>query len=268
MIDVTGAVAGLRLLGVEEVCVSPLPLGHGEASGSHGSIPVPAPATVELLARAGAPVAPGEGPRGELVTPTGAAILTTLGRFERPAIRLTTVGYGAGGRDPAGRPNVLRLWLGETDTPARAMRLIETNIDDMTPELLGHAQGLLLAAGAADVWFSSIQMKKNRPAVMLSVLCSQALESEMVRLILRETSTLGVRSRDVLRYEAEREQIEFDSSLGRAAVKVKRLPGEEPSVAPEYEVCRGLAEAHGLTLADVYRIVSAEALEHLRRIGR
>jgi hypothetical protein len=108
-------------------------------------------------------------------------------------------------------------------------------------------------------------MKKNRPAVMLSVLCSEALEADMVRLILRETTTLGVRSRDVRRFEAEREVVEFESSLGRVAVKVKRLPDEPPRAAPEFEVCRKLADAHGLALAEVYRIVSAEAEAHIKR---
>jgi uncharacterized protein (DUF111 family) len=205
-------------------------------------------------------VSGGEGARGELVTPTGAAILTTLGVFERPAMRLESVAYGAGGRDPVDRPNVLRLWLGETETPARLMRLVETNIDDMTPELFGYVQERLLAAGAADVWFTPVQMKKNRPGVMLSVLCREALEADVVRIILNETTTLGMRSQDVRRFEAEREPLEFDSSLGRAAVKVKRLPGEPPRVAPEYEACRSLAEVSGLPLAEVYRIVTAEAL--------
>jgi uncharacterized protein (TIGR00299 family) protein len=263
IVDVTGAVAGLRLLGIDRVYVSPLPLGHGEARGSHGAIPVPAPATLELIAAAGAPIATGEGARGELVTPTGAAILTTLGVFERPAMLVHAVGYGAGGRDPADRPNVLRLWLGETETAARTMRLVETNIDDMTPELFGYVQERLLAAGAADVWFTAVQMKKNRPGVMLSVLCSEALESEVVRIILGETTTLGMRSQDVRRFEAEREPFEFDSSLGPAAVKVKRLQGETPRVAPEYEACRRLAEATGLPLAEVYRIVTEEALRLL-----
>ena len=259
MVDVAGAIAGLRLLGVEVVYVSALPLGRGEARGRHGTIPVPAPATLELLAAAKAPTAAGEGPTGELLTPTGAAILTALGRFERPAMRPDVIGYGAGGRDPAGRPNVLRLWLGETGASFRTMRLIETNIDDMTPELLGYVQQLLLSAGAADAWFTSIQMKKNRPAVMLSVLCAEDLEAEVVRLVLRETTTLGVRSREVGRFEAERESLEFTSSIGPAAVKVKRLPGEPPRIAPEYEACRQLAEATGLALAEVYRIVSNEA---------
>jgi pyridinium-3,5-bisthiocarboxylic acid mononucleotide nickel chelatase len=258
MVDVTGAVAGLRLLDVAAVFVSPLPLGTGEAKGSHGAIPVPAPATLELAAATGARVAPGE-TRGELVTPTGAAILTTLGRFERPAMTLERVGYGAGGRDPADRPNVLRAWLGEVEAPLKTMRLVETNIDDMAPELLGHVQDILLEAGAADVWFTPIQMKKNRPAVMLSLLCRDELEDRLVRILLRQTTTLGVRVRDVRRHEAEREVFEFESSLGRAAVKVKRLPGEPPAVSPEYEVCRRIAREKDLPLLEVYRVVAAEA---------
>jgi uncharacterized protein (TIGR00299 family) protein len=265
LVDVTGAVAGLRLLNIDDVYVSPLPLGHGEVRGVHGVLPVPAPATLGLIARANAPTAEGEGPASELLTPTGAAILTTLGRFQRPGMRLQRVGAGAGGRDPAGRPNVLRLWLGESETPGRRLRLIETNVDDSTGELLGYVQESLMAAGAADVWFTPIQMKKSRPAVMVSVLCQEALESEMVRLLLRETTTLGVRVRDVGRYEAERESFEFESSLGMAAVKLKRLPGETPRVAPEYEVCRRIALERKLPLAEVYRIVASEAEAHLKQ---
>ena len=259
LVDVTGAVVGLRLLGVDEVYVSPLPLGRGETKGAHGVLPLPAPATLELLAAANAPTVEGEGARGELVTPTGAAILTTLGRFQRPALRLGRVGYGAGGRDPADRPNVLRVWLGEAEPTGRRMRLIETNIDDMSPELLGYLQESLFSRGAADVWFTSIQMKKNRPAVMVSVLCQEALESDLVGVLLRESTTLGVRVRDVGRYEAEREVFEFASSLGPAAVKLKRLPGEAARVAPEYEVCRRIAQERSLPLAEVYRIVATEA---------
>jgi pyridinium-3,5-bisthiocarboxylic acid mononucleotide nickel chelatase len=259
LVDVCGAVAGLRLIGVEDVFVSPLPMGRGETKGSHGVIPLPAPATLALISRANAPTVEGEGPRGELVTPTGAAILTTLGRFQRPAMRIERVGYGAGGRDPADRPNIIRLWVGEADVVGRRMRLIETNIDDMSSELLGYVQELLFSAGAADVWFTPIQMKKNRPAIMVSVLCQEAREAEAVRILLRETSTLGVRVRDVGRYEAERDVFEFESSLGPAAVKVKRLPGERPRVAPEYEACRRIALEKSMPLPEVYRIVASEA---------
>lgn len=262
IIDVTGAVVALRLLGVEQVYVSPLPLGGGTAHTGHGLLPVPAPATVALLAAARAPVRAGaDEPQVELITPTGAALLTTLGRFERPAMRLTGSGVGAGGRDLPDRPNVLRVVLGETEAAdrVRSMVVLETNIDDMSAELFGHALDRLFAAGAADVWFTSIQMKKNRPATMLSVLCRPEQEATMVDILLRETSTLGVRAHEVRRYEAERERVEFQSSLGPAVVKVKRLAGEPPRVAPEYEVCRALAARSGLPLLEVYRIVTAEA---------
>jgi uncharacterized protein (TIGR00299 family) protein len=260
IVDVIGSVAGLRLLEVKEVFASALPAGSGTTGGPHGVLPVPAPATLELLARAKAPLRSAGGGAGELVTPTGAAIVAALAKFERPEMTLERAGYGAGSRDVEGRPNVLRMWVGERAAGVtRPMVLIETNIDDMTGEMLGYARDKLLEAGAADVWFSSIQMKKGRLGVMLSVICSESQEEVMARLLLRETSTLGVRVRLVHRWEAERELMEFESSLGPAAVKVKRLPGEPPRVAPEYEACRRMAEATGLPLAEVYRVVQADA---------
>jgi uncharacterized protein (TIGR00299 family) protein len=259
IVDVVGAVAGLRMLGAEAMYCSPLPLGDGHVRGPHGTLPVPAPATLELVASARTPTRP-TGATGELVTPTGAAIVTTLATFERPEITIDRVGYGAGTRDPEDRSNVLRLWLGEAapDRQTRPMLVIETNIDDMTPEMLAYVQEQLLAEGAADAWLQPIQMKKGRAGHLLSVICSEADEERLARLILRETSTLGVRVRPVQRWEAEREVIQFESSLGPAAVKVKRLPGERPHVAPEYEACRGLARSSGRPIAEVYRIVQAE----------
>jgi uncharacterized protein (DUF111 family) len=186
--------------------------------------------------------------------------LTTLATFERPEMTIDGTGYGAGSRDPEHRPNVVRLWIGDThQSPNRAMVLIEANIDDMAGELLAYARERLLDAGAADAWFTPIQMKKGRPGVTLSVICPQWQEDALARIILKETSTLGVRVRPIHRWEAEREVIEFESSLGPAAVKVKRLPGERPCVAPEYEACKQLARTTGLTLADVYRVVESEA---------
>jgi uncharacterized protein (DUF111 family) len=199
----------------------------------------------------------------ELVTPTGAALATVLATFDRPSMHVERVGYGAGGRDPEGWPNVLRLWVGEAVHPQKSMLLIETNIDDMNPEILGYVQELLFAAGAADVWLQPLQMKKNRPGVLLSVICEAAREHEMAAIMLRETSTLGVRVTPIARHEAQREVFEFESSIGPAAVKVKRLPGEAPRVAPEYEHCRRIAEARGMALVEVYRIVEREALERL-----
>jgi len=263
LIDVVGAVAGLRLLGVEQLFASPLPLGRGEVEGAHGVLPLPAPATLALLAAVNAPVSEAD-LSGELVTPTGAALVATLARFERPAMTLDKVGCGAGSRNPAGRPNVLRLWLGEELAASRnAVLLVETNIDDMSAELLGYVQERLFAAGAADVWFTPIFMKKSRPATMLSLLCAVEREETVVRVLLEETSTLGVRVREVRRHEAQRETFEFESSLGPACVKVKRLPGKKAQVSPEYEACRQLALERDLPLAEVYRTVEAEARSRL-----
>jgi uncharacterized protein (TIGR00299 family) protein len=265
IVDIVGVVIGLRLLGVEQLYCSPLPSGSGSVLGAHGTLPVPAPATLELLAQASAPITASD-VDAELVTPTGAAIVSTLARFERPAMTVETLGYGAGARDLDGRPNVLRLWSG-TALAGRVgtMQLIETNIDDMNPEVFGYIQERLLDLGAADVWLQPVQMKKNRPGVMLSVLCAHELEDVAVGLILSETSTLGVRVRQVERHEAAREEFTFESSLGAAAVKVKRLPGRAPVCSPEYEVCAGLARRHRLPLLEVYRIVQNEALARLQR---
>jgi hypothetical protein len=261
IVDIVGGVIGLRLLGIEQLYCSALPAGGGTARSAHGALPVPAPATLELIAIENAPLAASTGDRAmEMVTPTGAALATVLARFERPPMHVTAVGYGAGGRDPEGWPNALRIWVGEAIAPARpAMLLIETNIDDMNPEIYGYVQEVLFAAGAADVWFQPIQMKKNRPGVMLSALCAADREDAIAAVLLRETSTLGVRVSPVSRHEAPRESFAFESSLGPAAVKVKRLPGEPPRIAPEFDVCRSLAEASGLPLAEVYRIVEREA---------
>jgi hypothetical protein len=266
IVDITGAVVGMRMLGIDKLYCSPLPAGGGTVRSAHGALPVPAPATLELIALAGAPLSASTGDRPmEMVTPTGAALVTTLAAFERPPMHVTAVGYGAGGRDPEGWPNVLRLWAGDAVEPARpAMLLIETNIDDMNPEIFGYVQERLFAAGAADVWLQPIQMKKNRPGVMLSVLCSADHEDAVTGVVLRETSTLGVRVSTVSRHEAQRDAFEFASSLGPAAVKVKRLPGEPPRVAPEYEHCRRIAEARNMPLAEVYRIIEREALGLLR----
>ena len=265
IVDVMGTVVGLRLLGVEALYCSPLPVGEGWAEGQHGTLPLPAPAALELLARAGAPLRAAGVGQGELVTPTGAAIATTLASFERPEMVLERIGYGAGSRDLPDWPNVLRLWLGQGAAQGtRPMVLLETNVDDMTGEMLGYVLEKLLAQGAADAWLTPVQMKKGRPGVVLSVICAEAQEEALARLLLRETSTLGVRVRPVHRWQAEREVVEFESSLGPAAVKVKRLPDEAPRVAPEYEDCKRLAEASGLPLAEVYRVVQTEGE---RRVG-
>jgi pyridinium-3,5-bisthiocarboxylic acid mononucleotide nickel chelatase len=264
IVDVLGTVVGLRLLGVEAVFCSPLPVGSGEVRAAHGRLPVPGPATLALLAQANAPIAarrPGDD--FELLTPTAAALLTSLARFEQPALRLERAGYGAGGKDPATRPNVLRAWLGEMSSDAgmavRTLVLVETTIDDLNPEIYGFLLERLFAAGALDAWYTPVQMKKNRPGLLVTALCPPEVESALVATLLRETSTLGVRARELRRYAAEREIVQVATALGEARVNVKRLPGEPPRAAPEYEDCAALARSSGLPLVEVYLIVARAA---------
>ena len=259
IVDVVGAVLGLELLGIETLFSSPLPSGCGTVESEQGVIRIPAPATLELIAASAAPIRPTPSPElGELVTPTGAAIVTTLATFDRPSLSLERIGYGVGARELATMPNVLPLWVGQR-SEEQSLLLVETNIDDMSPELHGYIMELLLGRGALDVWFTPIQMKKNRPAVMLSVLAPAEAEGEMVETLFRETSTLGLRVNRVQRHECEREMLPFDSSLGRVMVKVKRFGGARVALSPEYEDCRRLAQQHSLPLHEVYRIVTTEA---------
>ena len=270
LVDVVGSVAGLEMLGVERIYCSAFPSGSGVIRSQHGLLPVPAPATAALFAMANAPVAapPGNAHNtGEMVTPTGAAILTTLADFTHPEIGVKRIGYGLGTRDSAQYPNALALWLGDEKPAAYSVgvKLIETNIDDMNGELLGYVQERLLAIGARDVWFTPIQMKKNRPAVMLSVIASADMEAAAVKLIMRETSTLGVRVRPLERIEAGREVMRIDTSLGSATVKLKRINNAVVSVAPEYEDARRIALERRLPLQQVYAAIQREADERFLR---
>ena len=253
LVDVVGVSIGLDYLEVERVYASPLVLGAAEPPRWPGGYPNPAPATLELAAMASAPVAadhPMYQGAGELTTPTGAALITALAEFKRPAFSVTGVGVGLGSRDPQDFPNILRVWLGEMDSAPSTVRqgdivLLETNLDDVQGEVLGYAQEQLFALGALDVWYTPVQMKKNRPGVILSALVPQRLEDAAVQLILRETPTLGVRTRPIERYVAQRESFDVETDLGVISVKVKSLEGEPVGVAPEYEEVyqRALAEA-------------------------
>ena len=260
IVDVVGACLGLHLLGVREVYASPLPLGRGRVRSAHGTLPLPAPAVLELLALAGAPTVP-HAASVELVTPTGAAILTTLARFEQPPLRLSRIGYGAGTREePA--PNVLRLWLGQRDeTAPREERLLvlEANIDDMPAELFGHAMERLLEAGALDAWCTPLTMKKSRPGTLLSALCRPDERAALLDVVLRETSTFGVRVREITRYAAARELRRVETPFGPVSVKLKLLDGAPAGAAPEYEDCRRLAAERGVPLAQVYAAALAAA---------
>ena len=229
IIDIVGTVFALETLKIERVYSSPLAVGSGTVKTAHGILPVPAPATLQILANAGAPIInapPSENPPGELLTPTGAVLITSLATgFKLPNLKVEKVGYGAGNKQFQTWPNVVRIWIGEETGGGNdeGLVLLETNIDDMNPQIYGFLMERLFAEKAADVWFTPIQMKKNRPAIMLSVLAPSSLESKLSEIIMKETSTLGIRSRTVSRHMAHREIIEFDSSLGRARRKSSGL---------------------------------------------
>ncbi len=272
IVDIVGTVLGLHVLGIERCYASPLPAGSGSVQTEHGRLPAPAPATLQILAEAGAPLRPGDEPgrpQAELVTPTGAALITSLATFGQPGMSVTGAGYGAGGRDFPGWPNVLRVWLGEQAQTAgtAGMTLLETNIDDMNPQVYGYLMEKLFDAGAADVWYTPIQMKKDRPAVMLSVLAPASEEPGLTDIIMRETTTLGIRVRPVERRTAERRNVEVETSLGAVSVKIKEYKGDVLSVTPEYDDVRKIAAEKDLPYNEVRRIVSEEARRTLLHQG-
>ncbi len=262
IVDIVGAAAGLHSLGIEQLYASAVPLGSGWVQSAHGQIPLPAPATLELLTAASAPTRPAPG-SGELVTPTGAALLAQYARFEQPEMRLLRIGIGAGQRDPAW-PNVARLWLGEP-LAAGPMVEIATNIDNMNPELYGAVTQRLFASGARDVWLTPVQMKKGRPGVVLSLIAPAALESTLSDLLLRETTTLGVRVHTVHRHEAMREQHTVDTRYGPIQVKLKLIGGAVWGAMPEYDDCMRAAEAAGVPVRVVYEEAAARAQEGVKR---
>jgi uncharacterized protein (TIGR00299 family) protein len=252
IVDVVGTCIGIEWLGVDRIFSSPLNLGKGLVKGSHGVMPVPAPATAELLK--GIPVYSNEAD-GELVTPTGAAILSTLchGFGHMPRIVVQAVGYGAGTRDYPDRPNVLRGFLGElvTGSAGREQRgtqetvlLIEANIDDMNPQIYGHLQEKILGLGALDFSICPVQMKKNRPGILLSIVSPRELLDTVCRVLFEETTTLGIRYYEAGRRVLEREVEQFETKWGTVSVKVSRLDGKIMNFAPEYEDCRKLASQH------------------------
>jgi uncharacterized protein (TIGR00299 family) protein len=260
IVDVVGACAGLQLLGVGAVHVSALPIGGGFARGPHGRMPVPGPATAELLR--GFPVVD-TGVRRELVTPTGAAILTTLsaGAGAMPAMTLTSVGYGAGDMDLGETPNVLRLFLGEgAGGSAEEVLQVEATIDDMSPQLYEAALERLFAAGALDVWLTPVIMKKGRPGVVLGALAPPDRADALARTLFEETTTIGVRWARYQRHRLEREMVTLDTSLGPLAFKVSRLEGRAITVTPEFDEVRRLARALGMP--------AREALDRARAEGR
>jgi uncharacterized protein (TIGR00299 family) protein len=249
----------LELLGVDELRCSAINVGSGTVKTEHGVLPVPAPATSALLE--GKPVY-ARGPEVELTTPTGAALVATLaaGFGAMPAMRVRSIGYGAGDRDFAEQPNVLRAMVGESAAAPEAtlVSVIEANIDDASPQLLGYAIERLMAAGALDASLSALQMKKNRPGSLLRVIAKPEDQEMLAQLIFAETSTLGLRIHTAERRVEERSVVEVETEFGRIRVKISG----HGMFAPEYEDCRAIAERTGTPLP---KVIAAANLAYLKQ---
>jgi hypothetical protein len=255
IVDIVCAAAGAEALGVDRWLCSPLNVGSGTVDCQHGTLPVPAPATLALLGDA--PVY-SAGPPMERVTPTGAALLRMLDVHYAsiPAMRILQTGYGAGGRETPGQPNLLRLLVGEGEAAGSGaneeIAVIETVIDDSSPQLLAYVSERLLEAGAWDVFRVSVQMKKGRTGVQMTVLCRPDLVPAMSDLLFRETTTIGLRWRLENKVALTREFVEVETSWGKVRIKIARLPdGTIANAAPEYEDCRALAAGHSVPLKRV-----------------
>jgi uncharacterized protein (TIGR00299 family) protein len=264
IVDIVGACVAVEALGVDEIHASPPRLGSGFVETAHGKFPVPAPATLELLK--GIPIQPST-ESVELVTPTGAAILAVLcnGFGPMPAMSIRNIGYGAGTRDLEKAPNVLRAVLGEASiasgTETDAVAVIEANIDDMNPQLFGDVMERLLEAGALDVFFTSIQMKKNRPATLLTVLCERNHTDRMAELLLSHTTSFGVRVHEAQRRKLAREIVKVQTRFGEIEVKLGRLGDRIVSRSPEFESCKRAAAKAGVAVKDVYNEAARNAEE-------
>jgi uncharacterized protein (TIGR00299 family) protein len=269
IVDIVGTAAALAWLRPSAIRSRALPLGGGSVDTAHGRLPVPAPATLELLA--GAPVETGTASDGELTTPTGAAIIAAAaaGFGPLPPMRVVAVGWGAGDRELPDRPNLLRVVAGEptpatvVDEPADAHVVLEANVDDMNPQLAEPLVEALFAAGALDVWLTPTLMKKGRPGLLLGALCETARRAEVTAALFAESTTLGVRWRPTARTVLPRRFVDVETPWGRVPVKVAG-DGDAPlNAAPEYEVCRALAREHGVPVKQV--IAAAVAALHRGR---
>lgn len=271
IVDTVGAMIGFELLGIEEFSCSPLRVGSGSVETQHGRLPVPAPATADLLR--GVPIYAGE-LAGEFVTPTGAAIVATLcaGFGPLPKMRLEGIGYGAGSRDPKGFPNALRLLVGEPDLiqsekSNQTIVVVETNIDDMNPQIYGFVMDRAFALGALDVFLVPAQMKKNRPGVLLTALCEPDKAEAIKEMLLAETTTLGLRFYEAKRRVLEREIVEVDTEYGLIRIKVARDGARTLHFQPEYEDCVRLALERKAPLLEVQAAAVAAYRHRFDRAG-
>ena len=276
IVDIVGAAIGLDLLDIDAIYSGTVSLGHGFVRTRHGLLPLPAPATAELLASAGAPTHALD-VEAELLTPTGAAILTHLATFTRPPFRPSAVGYGFGRRELPW-PNALRLWLGELDDESGTTwddgpeeLLLETNIDDMNPEFYEPLTELLFAAGALDVYLTPIIMKRGRPATKVSVICATALRTEVDRILIEHSSTLGVRALPIDRTKADRRIERVVTRWGDVRVKLKIWHGRVLDATPEYADCLAITRETGMPIRQVYgeatRIAEAYVGRHMEPKG-
>ncbi len=264
IIDVVGAVAGFAALGIERIFCSPLHLGTGTVECAHGTLPVPAPATAELVK--GKPVY-STGVQGELLTPTGAAILTTLASDfgSMPPLNVETIGYGAGFSDPP-IPNLLRVMIGQYregvgDYFLERVAVIETNIDDMNPQMYDYILEKLLQMGALDVLLFPVQMKKNRPGTQVKVICHLGLIGDVSEFLIRETTSIGIRWRAESRIRADRSVEELETKFGTLQFKIARMNGKIVNVAPEYDDCKRLALEKNISLKQVMEAAKAVAAD-------
>jgi pyridinium-3,5-bisthiocarboxylic acid mononucleotide nickel chelatase len=266
IIDIVGACVGFELLGLDDFVCSAMDVGGGTVMTAHGLLPVPAPATTELLA--GVPVHT-SGVLKELVTPTGAAIATTLASAygQVPTMTMKAVGYGAGTADLKEKANILRILIGERDGVALGdssagwdlpVSVIEANVDDMNPQVYGYFAEKALAAGALDVWSTSALMKKSRPGIVITILCEPSNTQRMMDLLFRETTTIGVRTHEAQRKILDREFVRVKTEWGDVRIKVSRLAGAIVNAAPEFEDCKKIAESNGVPLKSIIAAASFE----------
>jgi uncharacterized protein (TIGR00299 family) protein len=262
IVDIVGAVYGMEWLGADEIVASPLNVGSGTVECAHGTFPVPAPATALLLR--GVPIQAGP-VAAEMVTPTGALLVTEYASAfgPLPAMRVEAIGYGAGHRDFTTFPNVLRILQGEsTGAGAREpIVVVECEIDDMNPQLFGPLMDRLFEAGALDVFYSAVQMKKNRPGVLVTVLTPPAHRESIASLLFTETTTIGVRFQDVVRERLAREIQQVDTPIGPIRFKVARRDGRVLNAAPEFDDCAAVAAARKMSIKDVQAIAMKAWLE-------
>ena len=253
IIDVCGAAIGFELLGIEKFIASPLRVGTGMIEMAHGRFPIPPPAVAELLK--GKPIYAGD-IEGEFVTPTGAAIVSTVCEEfgPMPSMRIDANGYGAGARDPQKFPNVLRVFVGQTESTAVAdetLLMIETNIDDMSPQLFGYVMDRAFEMGALDCYLTPTQMKKNRPGLVLSILCRLDEREKFLQMLFAETTTIGARSYEVRRRALPRETVRVETRFGPIDVKVASTSNGAVNAMPEFEQCRAAAQQAGVALREV-----------------